>query len=77
MVIQWLRFCAPATGGTGSIPDQGTRSHMPKRVVKKKIKNVGLAYVYTVPNFLSITKFLLKSLNNTITEKPLHQHQLV
>ena len=22
VVIQWLKFCAPTTGGTGSIPDQ-------------------------------------------------------
>ena len=36
VVIQWLGFCAPATGGTGSIPDQGTRSHMPQRVPPPK-----------------------------------------
>ena len=27
-VVQWLRFCAPSTGGLGLIPGQGTRSHM-------------------------------------------------
>ena len=25
---QWLRCCAPSAGGSGSIPGQGTRSHM-------------------------------------------------
>ena len=28
LVVQWLRLCAPNAGGPGSIPDQGTRSHM-------------------------------------------------
>ena len=27
-VVQWLRLCAPNAGGLGSIPGQGTRSHM-------------------------------------------------
>ena len=27
-VIQWLRHCAPSAGDQGSIPGQGTRSHM-------------------------------------------------
>ena len=27
-VVQWLRFHAPNAGGLGSIPGQGTRSHM-------------------------------------------------
>ena len=26
--VQWLRFCAPNTGGPGSILGQGTTSHM-------------------------------------------------
>ena len=30
MVVQWLRLCAPNAGGLGSIPGQGTRSHMPQ-----------------------------------------------
>ena len=25
LVVQWLRFCAPAANGMGSIPGQGTR----------------------------------------------------
>ena len=28
LVVQWLRLCAPNAGGPGSIPNQGTRSHM-------------------------------------------------
>ena len=28
MVVQWLRLHAPNAGGPGSIPGQGTRSHM-------------------------------------------------
>ena len=28
LVIQWLRICAPNAGVAGSIPSQGTRSHM-------------------------------------------------
>ena len=30
LVGQWLRFWAPNAGGPGSIPHQGTRSHMPQ-----------------------------------------------
>ena len=28
LVAQWLRLCASNAGGPGSIPGQGTRSHM-------------------------------------------------
>ena len=40
LMVQWLRFHAPNAGGLGSIPGQGTRSHMPRlRVpVKEKVK---------------------------------------
>ena len=27
-VVRWLRLCTPNSGGLGSIPGQGTRSHM-------------------------------------------------
>ena len=30
LMVQWLRLCAPNAGGLGSIPGQGTRSHMPQ-----------------------------------------------
>ena len=28
LVVQWLRLHNPKAGGTGSIPDQGTKPHM-------------------------------------------------
>ena len=28
LVVQWLRLCTPNVGGPGSIPHQGTGSHM-------------------------------------------------
>ena len=34
LVVQWLRLHAPYAGGPGSIPDQGTRSHMPQQRVR-------------------------------------------
>ena len=45
LMVQWLRFCAPKTGGTGLIPGPGTRSHMPQlrpRANKLKKKNSNL-----------------------------------
>ena len=30
LVVQWLRLHAPNARGLGSIPGQGTRSHMPQ-----------------------------------------------
>ena len=30
LVVQWLRLHAPNSGGLGSTPGQGTRSHMPR-----------------------------------------------
>ena len=40
LVVQWLRLCAANGEGTGSIPGQGTRSHMlqlrPSAAKKKK-----------------------------------------
>ena len=30
LVVQWLRLRAPNAGGWGSIPGQGTGSHMPQ-----------------------------------------------
>ena len=37
LVVQWLRLCAPNAGGLGSIPGQGTRSHMQSSHVAMKI----------------------------------------
>ena len=28
LVVQWLRLCTPTAEGLGSIPGQGTRSHI-------------------------------------------------
>ena len=30
LVVQWLRLPTPNAGGLGSIPGQGTRSHVPQ-----------------------------------------------
>ena len=30
LLVQWLRLHAPNAGGSGSIPDQGTRSYTPQ-----------------------------------------------
>ena len=29
LVVQWLKLCAPNTGGPSLMPGQGTRFHMP------------------------------------------------
>ena len=44
LVVQWLRLCAFNAEGTGSVPGQGTRSHVQhsaagKKKKKKKRKN--------------------------------------
>ena len=43
LVVQWLKLGAPKAGGPGSIPSQGTGSHMPQlaqtwcsQILKKK-----------------------------------------
>ena len=43
LVVQWLRLCAPNTGGLGSIPSQGTRSHMLQLRVYMPQLSVGAA----------------------------------
>ena len=42
-MVQWLRLHAPITGGQGSIPGQGTKSHMRQlrvRILQLKIPHV-------------------------------------
>ena len=46
-MVWWLRLHASNAGGLGSIPGQGTRSHMPqprpgvtKQIIKKKKKRM-------------------------------------
>ncbi|TEA42091.1 hypothetical protein DBR06_SOUSAS37310005, partial [Sousa chinensis] len=39
LVVQCLRLCTPNAGGPGSIPNQGTRSHLPQlRVSMPQLK---------------------------------------
>ena len=38
-MVQWLRLCASNAGGAGSIPGQGTRSHMPQLSLKPTTKD--------------------------------------
>ncbi|TEA37484.1 hypothetical protein DBR06_SOUSAS8810006, partial [Sousa chinensis] len=39
LVVQWLTVHTPNAGGPGSIPGQGTRSHMPQlRVLMLQLK---------------------------------------
>ena len=43
LVDQWLRLCAPTAAGLGSIPGQGTGSHMPGNKIPHaamKVKNL-------------------------------------
>ena len=35
LMVQWLRLQAPNAGGLGSIPGQGTRSHMLQRKIPR------------------------------------------
>jgi len=37
LVVQWLRLCTPKASSPGSIPVQGTRSHMSQE--KKRISH--------------------------------------
>ena len=43
LVVQWLRLRAPNAGGPGSIPGQGTRSHMPQQRVHRPQLRPGTA----------------------------------
>ncbi|XP_070310792.1 EEF1A lysine methyltransferase 3 isoform X2 [Odocoileus virginianus] len=55
LVVQWLRLGAPNAGGLGSIPDQGTRSHMPKlRVRRSQLKNLNVATKMEEPAMLQV-----------------------
>ena len=38
LVVQWLRLCAFNAEGTGSVPGQGTRSHVQHGAAGKKKK---------------------------------------
>ena len=55
LVVQWLRLCAPNAGGPGSVPGQGTRSHMLQRRSK-------IPHATTKTQCSQISKYL-KSIN--------------
>ena len=57
LVVQWLGIYTPNAGGPGSIPGQGTRSHMPqlKKILHTTRKILG-----------ATTKTQLSQRNNTI-----------
>ncbi|TEA30634.1 hypothetical protein DBR06_SOUSAS4110079, partial [Sousa chinensis] len=40
LVVQWLRLCSPNAGGPGSIPGQGTRSHMPQLKIPHAVMKI-------------------------------------
>ena len=39
LVLRWLRICVSNAGGPGSIPGQGTRSHMAQKSLLIAIKD--------------------------------------
>ena len=43
LVVQWLRLCTPKAGAPGSIPAQGTRSHVPQLRVHMPLLRPGAA----------------------------------
>ena len=43
LVVQWLRLLTPNTGGQGSVPGQGTRSHKPQLRVCMAQLRLGIA----------------------------------
>ena len=52
LVVQWLRLHTPSVGGLGSIPGQGTTSHMPQLrscTAKKKKKEMHKSANPTAP----------------------------
>ena len=57
LVVQWLRFHTPNVGDPGSIPGQGTRSHMPQQ--RLKIPNPPTKTWYS-----QINKYILKKKKN-------------
>ena len=46
-MVQWLRLHAPNTGGPGSIPGQGTRSHMPPLSSKVQMLQLKIPHATT------------------------------
>ena len=62
LVVQWLRLCAPKAGGLGSIPGQGTRSHMRQgKDIFKLTRNLS-PYIGRNFPFMKVQENLCKSL---------------
>ena len=57
-MVQWLRLHAPKAGGWGSIPDEGTRFHMPQLRVCLPQLNIPHAAIKTQCSL--VNKFFLK-----------------
>ena len=49
LVVQWLRLCSPNTGALGSIPDQGTRSHMLQLIVHSSVQSLSSVQLFVTP----------------------------
>ena len=70
LVVQWLRLCAASAGGLGSIPGQGTRSHVPQlKIPHAATKNL---HVITkeCPNATTKTR------HSQINKKTLNVHSI-
>ena len=61
LVVQWLRLCAPNAGGLGSIPGQGTRSHMPQ--LRARMPQLKTPHAATKTRRSQINKYLKKLKN--------------
>ena len=55
LVVQWLRVCTPNAGGSGSMPGQGTRSHI---LQLKILYATTKAWHRQKKRFASLTAFL-------------------
>ena len=67
-MVQWLRLCAPNAGGLGSIPGQGTRSHMLQlRVFRRELKT---QHATTETQHSQINKSIFKSCHKPASLPP-------
>ena len=75
LVVQWLRLCAPSAGTLGSIPGQGTRSHMLqlKEIVHLAIRPGAAKYINIKKKTKKIIKSRVLSLQTTVLLIPIKQ----
>ena len=66
-VVQWLRLHASITGGTDSIPGQGTKIYMPRGATKKEKRGRGWTTPILSPIETSLAN-LISSWKNTVTQ---------